>query len=73
MIRWLQPMPDGSADPRRSASGNTRNDEVATVPLRARQEERPRVVTVTQRVTTKIPTGRRISRWQEGSATDFPS
>jgi len=42
-------------------------------PLRARQKERPWVVTVTQRQTTKIPAGYGISRWQRYSATDFPS
>ena len=41
--------------------------------LRARWKEDPRVVTVTQRQTTKIPAGYGVSRWQGYSATDFPS
>src|SRR5215475_95712 len=42
-------------------------------PLRARREEESRVVTVTQRQTTKIPAGYGVSRWQRYSAADFPS
>ena len=42
-------------------------------PLRARSEERLRLVTVAHGQTIKILAGSRISRWQEGNATDFPS
>jgi hypothetical protein len=57
---------------RRSAQGHSR-DASAACPLRARRKEHPRVVTVTQRQTTKIPAGNGVSRWQRYSATDFPS
>ena len=40
---------------------------------RARQEQRPRVITVTRGQTIKIPAGYGVSRWQRYRATDFPS
>jgi hypothetical protein len=46
---------------------------VQSCPLRARQEERPRVVTVTRGQTIKISAGYEVSRWQRFSAADFPS
>src|SRR5262249_43768524 len=42
------------------------NPRIQPCPLRARQEERPRVVTVTQRQTTKIP---QVTESAGGSAT----
>ena len=41
--------------------------------LRARSEERLRVVTIAHGQPNKIPAGHGISRSQAGSATDFPS
>jgi hypothetical protein len=55
----------------RSWPSPPRNPQVLPCPLRARREEPPREVTVAHGQTIKIRTGRRISRWQAGSATDF--
>jgi hypothetical protein len=64
--------PDGVRQLRQSASLSL-NSRVQPCPLRARQEEHPRVITVTQRQTTKIPAGYGVSRSLRYSATDFPS
>jgi hypothetical protein len=56
-----------------TVAGLSVNPRVRSCPLRARQEERPRVITVTRGQTIKIPAGYGVSRWQRYNATDFPS